>query len=107
MHRRIFVSAALLAATTAPLAAQLDATSWGRHDKFVVANRGSSDLTLINARTAKVDRNVAVPAVGSTKSEPMYVVQVGDEVWVGFDVEALPGAVVADAARSRLGVVEE
>lgn len=48
---------------------------------FVVANRGSSDITVFD-RNGNVRCTVPMPAAAGTP-DPMYVVQVGDEVVVG------------------------
>lgn len=48
---------------------------------FVVANRGSADITVFD-RNGDVAQTVPMPAATNTP-DPMYVVQVGDEVVVG------------------------
>ena len=69
--KRIFIS--LLAGTS------LAVSAFGQ--QIVVANRASSSISVINARTNKVAKTVTVP--GANKSEPMYVVHHGREVLVG------------------------
>ncbi len=49
--------------------------------QFVTANRGGGDITVFD-REGTVLQTVALPAANATP-EPMYVVQVGDEVIVG------------------------
>ncbi|MEZ5962238.1 MAG: hypothetical protein R3F56_00200 [Planctomycetota bacterium] len=49
---------------------------------FVVANRGSHDLTVHDAWDGSLRRTVPLPAAAQP-AEPMYVVQVRDEVVVG------------------------
>lgn len=49
--------------------------------QFVTANRGSGDITVFD-REGLVLQTVALPS-GMATPEPMYVVQVGDEVLVG------------------------
>jgi hypothetical protein len=50
--------------------------------QFVVANRGSGDITLHDAWTGERLRSVPLPA-GAAPPEPMYVVHADDEVLVG------------------------
>jgi YVTN family beta-propeller protein len=56
------------------------------HGKIVVANRGSGDISVIEARTGTLITTVDLPqAPGENPPEPMYVVytRVGDQFFVG------------------------
>jgi YVTN family beta-propeller protein len=62
------------------------AGKWNTHGKIVVANRGSGDISVIDARRGKLIMSVPLPQEGDDNfPEPMYVVYTrwGDQVFVG------------------------
>lgn len=76
-----FTAALVLAA----LAGQATGQSPSSHERgsFVVANRGSGDITVLAAKDGKVLQTVALPKKNDLAGEPMYISSTAREVLVG------------------------